>query len=493
MREKRAKNKIALFLAALTTALTLSGCQYSSFDEYLEILGMKEPAYEDDYASREETLVVSEDSTSSSFDPAPSYQPADSGYSADEIEATGEISFASDKATSGASNATYEGGYDADKSYSSSYKELTETELNEQMKAARQNAGLTPDNVKKLKSQQQGLYAFDRLTGSGQTLYVEILSIIQTMSENVPVSTTSDEAIDLVFDYVCADHPELFYVDGYRYTNYTIDGAITKISFSGNYIYTEDEVKEKQTLINQEVNRILAGAPSSEDDYYAIKYLYEYLIQNVEYDLEAPDNQNICSVFIEGRSVCNGYAKAMQLLLGKLGIKSTLVTGTVDTKKAKDVRHAWNLVLCNDVYYYVDVTWGDSSYQVGNGENADSTRLPAVNYDYLNVTTDEIEKNHTVSDILYMPDCASIKDNYYVREDEYFTTPELVLVGDLFNRRYQDGSSSVVIKCADRDVYDQLFEQLITQRQGFNYMQGDNSSVSYTTFVDTNTMIFWIR
>ena len=86
-----------------------------------------------------------------------------------------------------------------------------------------------------------------------------------------------------------------------------------------------------------------------------------------------------------------------------------------------------------------------------------------------------------------------MKDNYYVREDEYFTTPELVLVGDLFNRRYQDGSSSVVIKCADRDVYDQLFEQLITQRQVFNYMQGDNSSVSYTTFVDTNTMIFWIR
>ena len=189
MREKRAKNKIALFLAALTTALTLSGCQYSSFDEYLEILGMKEPAYEDDYASREETLVVSEDSTSSSFDLAPSYQPADNECSADEIEATGEISFASDGETSGTTTATYGGGYDADKSYSSSYKELTEAELNEQMKAARQNAGLTPDNVKKLKSQQQGLYAFDRLTGSGQTLYVEIPSIIQTMSENVPVST----------------------------------------------------------------------------------------------------------------------------------------------------------------------------------------------------------------------------------------------------------------------------------------------------------------
>lgn len=491
MREKRAKNTIALFLAAVTTTLTLSGCQYSSFDEYLEILGMKEPAYEDEYASREATLVVSEDSTSSSFEVAPSYQISDREYSSDEIEAVDASSFTGNEASEN-NTEPVTGGYDADETYSSSYKELTEAELNEQMKAARLAAGITPENVRKLKEEQKGLYAFDRLTGSGQTLYVEILAIIQTMSENVPVSTTSDEAIDLVFDYVCADHPELFYVDGYRYTNYTLDNVITKISFSGNYIYTSDEVKEKQTRINEAINRCLAGAPSSEDDYYAIKYVYEYLIQNVEYDLDAPDNQNICSVFIEEKSVCNGYAKAMQILLNKLGIKSTLVTGTVDTKKARNVRHAWNLVLCNGTYYYVDVTWGDSSYQVGNGENADSTRLPAVNYDYLNVTTDEIEKNHTVSDILYMPECGSMKDNYYVREDEYFVTPELVLVGDLFNRRYQEGSASVVIKCADRDVYDQLFEQLITQRQVFNYMQGDNSSVSYTTFVDTNTMIFWI-
>ena len=148
--------------------------------------------------------------------------------------------------------------------------------------------------------------------------------------------------------------------------------------------------------------------------------------------------------------------------------------------------------MCNDAYYYVDVTWGDSSYQVGNGESADATRLPAVNYDYLNVTTDEILKNHTISDEIYMPGCTSMKDNFYVREDEYFTTPELVLVGDLFDRRYQDGSSSVVIKCADKGVYDQLYDQLVTQRLVFNYLQGDNSTVSYTTFVDTNTIIFWI-
>ena len=240
------------------------------------------------------------------------------------------------------------------------------------------------------------------------------------------------------------------------------------------------------------MNECLAGAPSTTDDYYVVKYVYEYLIKNTEYDATNSDNQNICSVFIDKKSVCNGYAKATQYLLGKLGIKCVLVTGTVDTKSARNVRHAWNLVLCNDAYYHLDTTWGDSSYQTSNGESADATRLPAVNYDYLNVTTDEILKNHEISDDIYLPVCNSMKDNYYVREDEYFTSAELSLVKELFDRRYADGSENVVIKCADKSVYDALFEELITQRGVFEYLQGDTSTVSYTTFADTNTIIFWL-
>ncbi len=65
-------------------------------------------------------------------------------------------------------------------------------------------------------------------------------------------------------------------------------------------------------------------------------------------------------------------------------------------------------------------------------------------------------------------------------------------MGELFNRRYSDGSENVVIKCADKAVYDSFFESLITQRKVFDYLQGDTSTVSYTTFADTNTIIFWL-
>ncbi len=489
------KKRIVSVLGILLSVALLTGCQYSSLDEYLELLGMKdsyhdEPADTADSSVNPYAAVGGNSDSTGSFSGIQGIDPGNYTFSDD-----GSVT---SNTADGSGNFTADNSENEDDSlgedgkYFSTYKQLTEAELNEEMKAAREKAGITNESLDKLKQSQEGLYAYERLTNSGKTLYVEILSVLQSMSENVPVSTTSSDAIDLVFNYVMLDHPEIFYVDGYRYTNYTVGDEITKVSFSGNYTYNSDEVARKQALINQAVNECLAGAPSSTDDYYAIKYIYEYLIQNTEYDANNPDNQNICSVFIDKKSVCNGYAKAAQYLLNKLGIQTLLVTGTVNTKRARDVRHAWNIVLCNDLYYHFDATWGDSSYQVDNGESADTTKLPAVNYDYLNVTTDEILKNHTISDEIYLPLCSSMNDNYYVREDEYFTTTEMALVKELFDRRYNDGSSSVVMKCASKDIYNTFFNQLITERGVFECMQGDTSTVSYTTFEDTNTIIFWL-
>ena len=488
------KKRIVSILGILLSVALLTGCQYSSLDEYLELLGMKD-SYHDEPADGEtytESTYSDTDSSYESFsddtkEESDSYSSDPDDYLDESLIAEIEQSTSDYDSDEAADDSSVEDGI-----FFSTYKALTESELNEEMKAARDKAGITNESLDKLKESQQGLYAYERLTNSGKTLYVEILSILQSMAENVPVSTTSSDAIDLVFNYVMLDHPEIFYVDGYKYTNYTVGDEITKVSFSGNYTYSSDEVARRQSLINQAVNECLAGAPSSTDDYYAVKYIYEYLIQNTEYDASNPDNQNICSVFIDKRSVCNGYAKAAQYLLNKLGIQTLLVTGTVNTKKARNVRHAWNIVLCNDLYYHFDATWGDSSYQVGNGESADATKLPAVNYDYLNVTTDEILKNHTISDDIYLPTCGSMNDNYYVREDEYFTTTEMALVKELFDRRYNDGSGSVVMKCANKDIYNTFFNQLITERGVFDCMQGDTSTVSYTTFEDTNTIIFWL-
>ena len=68
--------------------------------------------------------------------------------------------------------------------------------------------------------------------------------------------------------------------------------------------------------------------PAKDTDYQKILYVYEYIVNTVDYDLEAADNQNIYSVFVNRRSVCAGYSKATQYLLERLGVFCTYVTGT---------------------------------------------------------------------------------------------------------------------------------------------------------------------
>ena len=379
----------------------------------------------------------------------------------------------------------------ADYKFAASYKKFYGAEQDKNFKKVRENAGLTAENIEKVKKQQTNNYAYNRLTEAGKNLYVELLMIVNKEAEGVFVSTTDPKAIELVFDYLMMDHPEIFWVNGYHYVNYTVGGVTDKIAFTGDYIYDMEEVQRRMAKIDEVVNDCLSKAPSTEDEYNAIKYVYEYLIANTEYVSDAPDNQNICSVFIGKKSVCNGYAKATQYLLNKMGIQCMLITGTVTTTNAYNGRHAWNLVRCNGEYYYMDTTWGDASYS--SSADSESAKAPRVNYDYLCTTEEAMGVNHKLSDAIKLPECNSMKDNYYVREGIYFDTADINRVRELFDKSYKEGSNNVTVKCATKEVYDSLFEQLIRGKEIFKMMQGEKKAISYTNFDDTKTLIFWIK
>lgn len=132
------------------------------------------------------------------------------------------------------------------------------------------------------------------------------------------------------------------------------------------------------------VDSILKNVDPSWGDYEKAKYVFEYLAGNVEYQMGTEQNQNIISVFLNKKTVCQGYANATQYLLTLLGIPAVVVTGT-----AEGDTHAWNLVQLDGAYYFMDTTWGNSSYN--NGASGMGT---FINYNYFGVTTAEISKTH---------------------------------------------------------------------------------------------------
>lgn len=336
---------------------------------------------------------------------------------------------------------------------------------------------------------QENGYAYSMLSEGEQQLYLEIRDAILQFEENVKLSSCDKDEISHAFQCVLNDHPEIFYVDGYTYTEYTLGDILKKITFTGTYRFSQDEITEKQTEIDSYVSQCLADMPDDADDYTKVKYIYEYLIHHTEYDALAEDNQNICSVFIEGRSVCQGYAKATQYLLNEAGIFSTLVLGRVVGGEG----HAWNLVQIEGKYYYVDTTWGDASYQaVGGASSYPGEKIPTINYDYLCVTTEQMNLTHVLDNVVELPLCDSTEDNYYVREGLYFTAWDREQIEQIFREEYEKGSAYVTLKCANYEVYRQMQDALIMNQEIFQYLDCPDGVVSYSDDEKQYSMSFWL-
>ncbi|MBP5609290.1 MAG: hypothetical protein J6X66_13620 [Lachnospiraceae bacterium] len=346
-------------------------------------------------------------------------------------------------------------------------------------------AGLTDAAIKRCMSAQEGRYMYDMMDASLHTLYAEILLIISNHEEDILVTASSEEELQIAFMCVFQDHPELFWIEGYSYSRYSRNGKASTYTFSGKYSYTEAECSQLQKKVDSWVRHCVNGMPVGAGDYEKVKYVYKYIIVNTDYVLGAPDNQNILSVMINGRSVCQGYAKALQYVLNDVGIPCTMVVGKVNGGEG----HAWNLVYIDNAYYYVDSTWGDSGYLAASGAYTD--HIGEVNYNYLNVTSEELSRSHTADNVMPMPRCVATEDNYYVREGKFFDSTDTDKLERLFDEARLLGENYVSFKCADMATYEEFKRMLLDERRIFNVLPDGVNSADYTVSDDLKVLSFW--
>ena len=332
-----------------------------------------------------------------------------------------------------------------------------------------------------------GFY-YQQLSEQEKQVYREILQGVRSMDETILLHAGENDEAGKIYEYLIYDRSELFWCDGSSkmtvYKDYT--------EFHPSYICTQDQRESRREQIENAAQEVLAGAQGCETEYEKIKYIFKYLVDTVDYDQNALDNQNIYSSLVGKKSVCAGYSRAAQYLLKQMGIECIYVVGTVKEQGA----HAWNIVKCNDKYYQMDVTFGDPIFQ----ENETGETLPhdLVNYEYLCCTDEEIFTDHQQDDFVPYPVCDSNDLEYYRINGLYYETFDENEIYEKMKAGIEQGQEMFAIRFSENAVYEvakeKIIDNLIPQAAQFLVDFRQLEEVKYTYAVDDRKriiMIFW--
>lgn len=307
------------------------------------------------------------------------------------------------------------------------------------------------EEVKVRENTVEEKFYYGQLGEENRTVYKEILQGLNDHKEEIYVHSSDAKETNRMLGLVLKDCPEIFWCDGTaKTTTYGGDEAYTVLK--PVYSCTREETDKRQKEIDEAVAECLLGISAEASDYDKICYVFDYIVDAVEYDTKASDNQNIYSVFAGKRSVCAGYSKATQYLLERLGVFCAYVTGK--TKGGEN--HAWNLVRCSGDYYYVDTTWGDPVFQ----SEEEAVDKAYVSYDYLCCDDKELFKTHIPDDDAELPKCEKMDFNYYVVNGMYYQTCDEDKILKSMNDTISKKENPSVFKFADSDAYSEAKEAI---------------------------------
>lgn len=172
--------------------------------------------------------------------------------------------------------------------------------------------------------------------------------------------TVSSEDIGRIFHFVIYDNPAIIDID-----EYAIWDALSEDKKAIRIPFTADN-SMMENCRRSDVYEAVWGLLKSNDEVYLDTdfdkelFVHDYICSNMSFDETLGDDGNriepytIYGPLIEKKAVCLGVAKLTKLLLEILGIRSYVVSGTINNPKKP--KHAWNLAMIDGKAYHLDVT-----------------------------------------------------------------------------------------------------------------------------------------
>lgn len=299
-------------------------------------------------------------------------------------------------------------------------------------------------------------YYFKQLTEEEQRVYRELLKGIRAREKEFYLTISDDDSIDRSYHAVLKDHPEIFWVHNREKIYKTTYSDSDYCVFTPGYTYTDGEIDEIQTAMEQSFQEVRALIPEDAGDYEKVRIVYTYVIDHTQYQT-GEDDQSIAGVFWKKSAVCAGYAGAVQYLLERLDIPCIYVDGST---KGSTEGHAWDIVKIGQEYYYVDATNGDQPDFL-NGDAAQLEEHKTIIYDYLCPFPEEYEKTYTPSEELTVPACTAKNLDFYVLNQGYFEDYSWQDIYDYCKMRMDNGAAVVRFKFGSQEAFSEACRELL--------------------------------
>ncbi len=247
-----------------------------------------------------------------------------------------------------------------------------------------------------------------------------------------------DEIYSMTSDYL-SEHTEFFWYDKTVQSCYMNPGGILDLTFNIREEFKNVDLDETIKKFEDKVDSIIKNVDPMWSTYEKVKYIHDYLSDNTYYEKKALEDETLKNTvstpyecLVNGRAICNSYASSFKLLAERLGVESGVVTGETDNDG-----HAWNYVKINDEYYWLDVTWDDND-------------ITNTDYYYF-LLNDELFLQGRIPDNngQFVPECKSMKENYYVKNNLYFEKYSFDEIEKVINEHSNDSSVSFMFSSGE--------------------------------------------
>lgn len=209
-------------------------------------------------------------------------------------------------------------------------------------------------------------------------------TLSQTQLENYSSSSQVMAAFGAARDAYYLDHPEVFYIDfsrlsisvGTRNGEYvaTLGSGRANDYYIENGFSSETDINYAIAAFDSALDIITETANAFDSVADKIKSVNSSLIQLIEYSFcsstdsqgntsytaDAPHIRTAYGALVNGKAVCEGYARAFKCAMHRLGIDCIIVQGYAQSDGGLEP-HAWNYVRIDGSWYGVDATWNDGS------------------------------------------------------------------------------------------------------------------------------------